>query len=139
MTYISWRLRAGPRVSGSDFTIIIFEFTSTTHLSSSLARVMPCWCISSGTLGCSSTSAASMHVLRVLVPRHRGRRWCRWATLEDCCARGPSAGQLDATQLAQVPMSSLKQAEDVMHLKQIKTMLAQIEKTNEIKNVAMSW
>ena len=47
--------------------------------------------------------------------------------------------QLDATQLAQVPVSTLKQTEDVMHLKQIKTMLAQIEKTNEIKNVAMSW
>ena len=29
--------------------------------------------------------------------------------------------------------------EDVMHLKQIKTMLAQIEKTNEFKNVCMSW
>lgn len=57
--------------------------------------------------------------------------------------------QLDATQLAQVPVSSLKQTEDIMNVtniqtalssseEQIKTVLAQIEKTNEIQNVAMS-
>eukprot|EP00906_Rhabdomonas_costata_P001422 RCo002385 len=57
--------------------------------------------------------------------------------------------QLDATQLAQVPVSTLKQAEDIMNVtniqtalssteEQIKTVLAQIEKTNEIQNVAMS-
>jgi len=57
--------------------------------------------------------------------------------------------QLDATQLAQVPVSTLKQTEDIMNVtniqtalssteEQIKTVLAQIEKTNEIQNVAMS-
>jgi hypothetical protein len=57
--------------------------------------------------------------------------------------------QLDATQLAQVPVSTLKQVEDIMNVtniqtalssteEQIKTVLAQIEKTNEIQNVAMS-
>jgi len=57
--------------------------------------------------------------------------------------------QLDATQLAQVPVTTLKQVEDIMNItnaqtalssteEQIKTVLAQIEKTNEIQNVAMS-
>ena len=57
--------------------------------------------------------------------------------------------QLDATQLAQVPVSTLKQTEDIMNVtnvqtalssteEQIKTVLGQIEKTNEIQNVAMS-
>eukprot|EP00998_Keelungia_sp_KM082_P008252 NODE_443_length_1941_cov_147.073319_g436_i0.p1 GENE.NODE_443_length_1941_cov_147.073319_g436_i0~~NODE_443_length_1941_cov_147.073319_g436_i0.p1 ORF type:complete len:580 (+),score=229.34 NODE_443_length_1941_cov_147.073319_g436_i0:82-1821(+) len=57
--------------------------------------------------------------------------------------------QLDATQLAQVPVSTLKQVEDIMNVtniqtalssteEQIKTVLAQIEKTNEIQNVAMA-
>ena len=57
--------------------------------------------------------------------------------------------QLDATQLAQVPVTTLKQVEDIMNVtnaqtalssteEQIKTVLAQIEKTNEIQNVAMS-
>eukprot|EP01010_Urceolus_cornutus_P001055 NODE_156_length_2157_cov_446.130455_g127_i0.p1 GENE.NODE_156_length_2157_cov_446.130455_g127_i0~~NODE_156_length_2157_cov_446.130455_g127_i0.p1 ORF type:complete len:583 (+),score=217.59 NODE_156_length_2157_cov_446.130455_g127_i0:244-1992(+) len=57
--------------------------------------------------------------------------------------------QLDATQLAQVPVSTLKQTEDIMNVtniqtalssteEQIKTVLAQIEKTNVIQNVAMS-
>eukprot|EP01006_Ploeotia_vitrea_P041428 TRINITY_DN66525_c7_g4_i2.p1 TRINITY_DN66525_c7_g4~~TRINITY_DN66525_c7_g4_i2.p1 ORF type:complete len:591 (+),score=163.49 TRINITY_DN66525_c7_g4_i2:30-1802(+) len=57
--------------------------------------------------------------------------------------------QLDATQLAQVPVSTLKQVEDIMNVtniqtalssteEQIKTVLAQIEKTNEIQQVAMA-
>merc|ERR1711976_627363 len=57
--------------------------------------------------------------------------------------------QLDATQLAQVPVSTLKQVEDIMSVtniqtalssteEQIKTVLAQIEKTNEIQQVAMA-
>eukprot|EP01006_Ploeotia_vitrea_P041427 TRINITY_DN66525_c7_g4_i1.p1 TRINITY_DN66525_c7_g4~~TRINITY_DN66525_c7_g4_i1.p1 ORF type:complete len:604 (+),score=162.89 TRINITY_DN66525_c7_g4_i1:69-1880(+) len=57
--------------------------------------------------------------------------------------------QLDATQLAQVPVSCLKQVEDIMNVtniqtalssteEQIKTVLAQIEKTNEIQQVAMA-
>lgn len=57
--------------------------------------------------------------------------------------------QLDATQLAQVPVSTLKQSEDVMNVtniqtalssteEQLKTVLAQIETTNEIQNVAMA-
>lgn len=57
--------------------------------------------------------------------------------------------QLDATQLAQVPVSTLKQAEDIMNVtnvqtalasteEHIKTVLAQIDKTNEIQNVALS-
>jgi hypothetical protein len=56
--------------------------------------------------------------------------------------------QLDATQLAQVPTRTLKQIEDIMNVTQIqnalastddqiKTQLAQLEKTNEIQNVAM--
>ncbi|RNF06984.1 paraflagellar rod protein 2C [Trypanosoma rangeli] len=56
--------------------------------------------------------------------------------------------QLDATQLAQVPTRTLKQIEDIMNATQIqnalastddqiKTQLAQLEKTNEIQNVAM--
>ncbi|KAH9598905.1 Paraflagellar rod [Trypanosoma melophagium] len=56
--------------------------------------------------------------------------------------------QLDATQLAQVPTRMLKQVEDIMNATQIqnalastddqiKTQLAQLEKTNEIQNVAM--
>ncbi|AAZ10462.1 69 kDa paraflagellar rod protein, putative [Trypanosoma equiperdum] len=56
--------------------------------------------------------------------------------------------QLDATQLAQVPTQTLKQVEDIMNVTQIqnalastddqiKTQLAQLEKTNEIQNVAM--
>jgi hypothetical protein len=56
--------------------------------------------------------------------------------------------QLDATQLAQVPARTLKQIEDIMNVTQIqnalastddqiKTQLAQLEKTNEIQNVAM--
>lgn len=56
--------------------------------------------------------------------------------------------QLDATQLAQVPVRTLKQIEDIMNVTQIqnalastddqiKTQLAQLEKTNEIQNVAM--
>jgi len=57
--------------------------------------------------------------------------------------------QLDATPLAQVPGPTLKLIEDAMNVtniqsglssaeEQIKTVLAQIEKTNEIQNVAMS-
>lgn len=57
--------------------------------------------------------------------------------------------QLDATQLAQIPVSTLKQTEDIMNVtniqtalssteEQIKTVLAQVEKTNEIQNVAMA-
>jgi hypothetical protein len=56
--------------------------------------------------------------------------------------------QLDATQLAQVPTRTLKQIEDIMNVTQIqnalastddqiKTQIAQLEKTNEIQNVAM--
>ncbi|KAG5497369.1 hypothetical protein JIQ42_03855 [Leishmania sp. Namibia] len=56
--------------------------------------------------------------------------------------------QLDATQLAQVPSRTLKMMEDIMNATQIqnalastedqmKTQLAQLEKTNEIQNVAM--
>ena len=56
--------------------------------------------------------------------------------------------QLDATQLAQVPSKTLKQIEDIMNVTQIeaalastddqiKTQLAQLEKVNEIQNVAM--
>ena len=56
--------------------------------------------------------------------------------------------QLDATQLAQVPSRTLKQIEDIMNVTliqsalastddQIKTQLAQLEKTNEIQNTAM--
>eukprot|EP00331_Platyophrya_macrostoma_P005258 CAMPEP_0176427876 /NCGR_PEP_ID=MMETSP0127-20121128/12829_1 /TAXON_ID=938130 /ORGANISM="Platyophrya macrostoma, Strain WH" /LENGTH=578 /DNA_ID=CAMNT_0017809479 /DNA_START=58 /DNA_END=1794 /DNA_ORIENTATION=+ len=56
--------------------------------------------------------------------------------------------QLDATQLAQVPTRTLKQIEDIMNVTQIqnalastddqiKTQLAQLEKVNEIQNVAM--
>ncbi|ESL05554.1 paraflagellar rod protein 3 [Trypanosoma rangeli SC58] len=56
--------------------------------------------------------------------------------------------QLDATQLAQVPTRTLKQIEDIMNATQIqnalastddqiRTQLAQLEKTNEIQNVAM--
>jgi len=56
--------------------------------------------------------------------------------------------QLDATQLAQVPTRTLKQIEDIMNVTQIqnalastddqiKTQLTQLEKTNEIQNVAM--
>ncbi|KAH8605434.1 putative Paraflagellar rod protein [Trypanosoma vivax] len=56
--------------------------------------------------------------------------------------------QLDATQLAQVTTQTLKQIEDIMNVTQIqnalastddqiKTQLAQLEKTNEIQNVAM--
>jgi len=57
--------------------------------------------------------------------------------------------QLDATQLSQVPQRTLKQVEDIMNVNpiqaalastddQIKTQLQQLEKTNEIQNVAMS-
>merc|ERR1719162_2322339 len=57
--------------------------------------------------------------------------------------------QLDATQLAQVPQTTLKQMEDIMNVtqiqaalasteEQIKTQLAQLERVNEIQNVAMS-
>ncbi|KAL7705505.1 paraflagellar rod protein 1D [Lotmaria passim] len=56
--------------------------------------------------------------------------------------------QLDATQLAQVPTRTVKMMEDIMNATQIqnalastddqmKTQLAQLEKTNEIQNVAM--
>jgi hypothetical protein len=56
--------------------------------------------------------------------------------------------QLDATQLASVPTRTLKQIEDIMNVTQIqaalastddqiKTQLAQLEKANEIQNVAM--
>uniref|UniRef100_A0A7S1LAW1 Paraflagellar rod protein n=1 Tax=Neobodo designis TaxID=312471 RepID=A0A7S1LAW1_NEODS len=56
--------------------------------------------------------------------------------------------QLDASQLAQVPSRTLKQIEDIMNVTliqsalastddQIKTQLAQLEKTNEIQNTAM--
>eukprot|EP00796_Vickermania_ingenoplastis_P000460 gene460-242_t len=56
--------------------------------------------------------------------------------------------QLDATQLAQVPTRTLKMMEDIMNATQIqnalastddqmKVQLAQLEKTNEIQNVAM--
>ncbi len=56
--------------------------------------------------------------------------------------------QIDATQLAQVPTRTLKQIEDIMNVTQIqnalastddqiKTQIAQLEKTNEIQNVAM--
>lgn len=56
--------------------------------------------------------------------------------------------QLDATQLAHVPTRTLKQIEDIMNATQIqnalastddqiKTQLAQLERTNEIQNVAM--
>jgi hypothetical protein len=56
--------------------------------------------------------------------------------------------QLDATQLAQVPNRTLKQIEDIMNVTQIqaalastddqiKTQLAQLEKVNELQNVAM--
>nr|CAJ2476622.1 unnamed protein product [Leishmania braziliensis]CAJ2477064.1 unnamed protein product [Leishmania braziliensis] len=56
--------------------------------------------------------------------------------------------QLDATQLAQVPTRTVKMMEDIMNTTQIqnalastddqmKTQLAQLEKTNEIQNVAM--
>jgi hypothetical protein len=57
--------------------------------------------------------------------------------------------QLDATQLAQVPTRTLKQVEDIMNVTQIqaalastddqiKTQLTQLEKVNEIQNVAMN-
>ncbi|KAJ9458486.1 73 kDa paraflagellar rod protein [Diplonema papillatum] len=57
--------------------------------------------------------------------------------------------QLDATQLAQVPATTLKQMEDIMNVTQIQaaltstneqiaTQVAQLDRVNEIQNVAMS-